>query len=378
MELLLVKEGLWPIVNEAKPEDAAASWATKDGAARATIGLALDDSQLSHVMGAVSANDMWKKLKSYHERGSLANKIHVLRKLCSVRLTEGGNMSDHLAEICLLVHKLLGMGERLEEHWIVAILLSSLPNSYNPLITALEGHPEADMNMEYVKGKLLDEWRRRCENDAEEDSAQSSAMRADIRRRETMSDGRTERRVCFYCQNEGHFRRDCPRLMSDRRAQEERRQREGMSPSSRTGRGGGGSGRSVCFTTMTKIDRAFRGWMIDSGCTRHMTGDIRNLKNVVPCREMVSLADGRNLPVQAAGECEFAGCDMDGNRMDVKLKNVLYVPGLSANVMSVSRMVDEGYAVCFGSGDCRILNGDKVVLVGERRGPLFFAKEACL
>lgn len=116
-------------MNEKKPEDATESWITKDASARAIVGLALDDSHLSHVIGVASANEMWIKLKGYHERGSLSNIIHVLRKLCSVRLQEGGNMSKHLTEISGLVQRLLGMGEQLGEHWIVAILLSSLPES---------------------------------------------------------------------------------------------------------------------------------------------------------------------------------------------------------------------------------------------------------
>lgn len=72
---------------------------------------------------------MWSMLKGYHERGSLCNKVHVLRQFRSLRLTDGGNMANHLAEVSGLVQKLVGMGEKLGEHWIVAILLSSLPES---------------------------------------------------------------------------------------------------------------------------------------------------------------------------------------------------------------------------------------------------------
>lgn len=84
-----------------------------------------------------------------------------------MRLSEGGDMSKHLVELSELLHKLLGMGEKLGEHWIVAILLSSLPETYNPLITALEGRSEDESKLDFVKKKLLDEWRRRCENQEE-------------------------------------------------------------------------------------------------------------------------------------------------------------------------------------------------------------------
>lgn len=108
MELMLMKDDLWTIVKDPKPEsaDMTTAWTRKDEKARAVIGLALDDSQLIHVMEAATAKEMWEKLKSYHERGSLSNKIHILRKLCSMRLEENGNMSDHLLEASELVHRL--------------------------------------------------------------------------------------------------------------------------------------------------------------------------------------------------------------------------------------------------------------------------------
>lgn len=38
------------------------------------------------------------------------------------------------------------MGEILKKHWVVAMLLSSLPESYNSFITALKSRPECDQS----------------------------------------------------------------------------------------------------------------------------------------------------------------------------------------------------------------------------------------
>ena len=130
-----------------------------------------------------------------------------------------------------------------------------------------------------------------------------------------------------------------------------------------------------CFTTKTKQNEDSRGWIIDSGCTRHMTGNKEFLEQAIRCRDKVTLADGRNVDVNVSGNGRFIGVGEDGRQTDVRLKEVLYVPEMKANILSVSRMLDEGLTVCFSSGICRILRGNDVVLIGERRGSLFIVKQ---
>lgn len=106
-----------------------------------------------------------------------------------------------------------------------------------------------------------------------------------------------------------------------------------------------------------------------------MTGNKEFLEQAIRCRDKVTLADGRNVDVNVSGNGRFIGVGEDGRQTDVRLKEVLYVPEMKANILSVSRMLDEGLTVCFSSGICRILRGNDVVLIGERRGSLFIVKQ---
>ncbi|XP_062713152.1 uncharacterized protein LOC134290131 [Aedes albopictus] len=137
----------------------------------------------------------------------------------------------------------------------------------------------------------------------------------------------------------------------------------------------GSGSRNVCFTTTAKESIGTEGWLIDSGSSMHMTGTIEQLKDVVPCKKGVFLADGKMVSVRATGTCEFTKRGVTGEKIDVKLKNVFYVPGLAANVISVSRMVDAGYDISFGHERCTILDGVQAVFVGERRGEGYWIQE---
>jgi hypothetical protein len=70
-------------------------------------------------------------------------------------------MEQHVTKMQDLVYKLTALGEEIKNHLFVAMLLSSLPETYSTLITALESRPDTELTLGFVKGKLIDEYKRR-------------------------------------------------------------------------------------------------------------------------------------------------------------------------------------------------------------------------
>lgn len=83
------------------------------------------------------------------------------------------------------------------------MFLASLPKSYDVLVTTLEGRPEEELTLEYVNGKLLDDWRRRTDGEESGEMAFRTATGGKPKFREA------KKRVCHYCQEEGHFTVSC-------------------------------------------------------------------------------------------------------------------------------------------------------------------------
>jgi hypothetical protein len=100
-------------------------------------------------------------------------------------------------------------------------------------------------------------------------------------------------------------------------------------------------------------------WIIDSGCSNHMTGDQNKLQDVKEYKgsRMVLTANNARLPIAQIGKTTI----MPGNKSDmVSLHNVYHVPGMKKNLLSVSQLTSSGNYVLFGPQDVKVYRDLKI------------------
>jgi hypothetical protein len=87
---------------------------------------------------------------------------------------------------------------------------------------------------------------------------------------------------------------------------------------------------------------------VDSGASRHMTGSQKSLTSLTEenSRLQVELGDNAKYAVKGVGTTSF---QLKSGK-PLKMSEVLYVPGLKKNLLSISAMEDRGYAVAFVDG----------------------------
>ncbi|XP_020263298.1 uncharacterized protein LOC109839281 [Asparagus officinalis] len=87
-------------------------------------------------------------------------------------------------------------------------------------------------------------------------------------------------------------------------------------------------------------------WLIDSGCTNHMTSDkklFRNLDKSIKSR--VRIRNGEYLAVEGRGTMAMKSCP------GIKLIfDVMYIPEIDQNLLSVGQLVGNGFKVTFEEG----------------------------
>ena len=151
--------------------------------------------------------------------------------------------------------------------------------------------------------------------------------------------------ICYRCQKSGHIARNCKDS-----AQEDDK------PST-----------AFHATFMAKANsepKVTAQWWIDSGCTTHMTNDSSVLSNMrTPETDSVLIGDGTRMNVQGMG---------DYTEGRISLRNVLHVPELKANLISVSSALDNGVdSFVFSKEGVSIIKNKKTIASGSREGLLF-------
>lgn len=340
MELLLTKENLWSVINEEKPDPETAAWTKKDGEARAYIGLLVCDNQLNYVRKATSARNAWDNLKNYHEKSTLSNKVTLMRAICNLKLEENGNVVSHVNAMTELFEKLGALGDRISDDWVVAMLLSSLPKSYDTLITALETRPEGDLTLSLVQSKLLEEYRKRSIR-TEEKTTESVLKTTHTAVKPKVS----QSLECFFCKRKGHMKRDCKKFKDWAQKKDQ------------------------ANTVVNTEDFAFISstmsagrWIIDSGATCHIAAE-KHLFNEIDTsvRGRVTVGNGMEVEAEGRGSCHIKLVNTEGASSTAKISDVYYMPKMNGNLLSAHQLTVKGFSLLFQKEACDILqNGDKI------------------
>lgn len=151
-----------------------------------------------------SAKESWDFLKAYHEQGTLVNTTTLMRSLWDLKLKDDQDPQIHIQKMTNTLQKLVDLGEPdLTERWKIAILLSSLPESYHVLVTALEARNQKDLTFSLIQTKVIDEHTRR--NTRKESEPVDKVLKVS-------QDHQEKKKICFYCKKENHLMKDCFKL----------------------------------------------------------------------------------------------------------------------------------------------------------------------
>ena len=91
---------------------------------------------------------------------------------------------------------------------------------------------------------------------------------------------------------------------------------------------------SALFSAATQ-DTHISSWIADTGASAHMTFNRHWMRNMTPHRIPIRLADGSVIHSEGIGSVQFTAVVHGQEMIPLEFTNVLYVPTLSTNLLSV-------------------------------------------
>ncbi|WVZ90166.1 hypothetical protein U9M48_036493 [Paspalum notatum var. saurae] len=111
------------------------------------------------------------------------------------------------------------------------------------------------------------------------------------------------------------------------------------------------------LSEMARQDRGMEDvWIMDSGCSRHMTGHRKWFSglNHVSTKEYITFGDNGQGKVMGVGSVSLSA--------KLSLREVAFVRNLGFNLVSVSQLLDEGFEVRFKKGACCVLDAEETLV----------------
>ncbi|GBP06449.1 Retrovirus-related Pol polyprotein from transposon TNT 1-94 [Eumeta japonica] len=341
-ENVLVLEGMADNIKRPLPATAKEAQIAEDLKAKAKLILTIDASLYVHIKQATTTYSLWQILKNMFDDSGYARKISLLRNLISIRLENCESMTSYVSQIIETAHKLNGTGFEINDQWIGSLMLAGLPEKFSPMIMAIE-HSGINISADAIKTKLLD-----MSADFEGKSEGAFAAKKFHRRNvgstartqvqqhgnsatngmygsspvtvNTSGQAQTSRKKiirCYKCKQTGHFKNQCQ--VADK-------------------------AKSNAFSAvfLTK-EFSQSDWHLDSGASTHIVSNVNLLTNVCnrPKTKEIIVANQTVVPVSCSGDLQLTTCVGD-NEFTIDVKDVLCVPNLTTNLLSVSRIIASG------------------------------------
>ncbi|CAF1705239.1 uncharacterized protein LOC106389356 [Brassica napus] len=350
----LVENGVWDVVTSGVPFDPTklpelaarispkelAEWrdrAINDMKALKILQSSLPASTYRKTFSVASAKDLWDLLKSGNEA---PNRPKLTKEFDDLEMYDGESMDSYLERVLDIVERFRRYGNPKSDDEVITKLLTSLTWPYDEAATVLEeimSLPDMTLNdliglcgtfgdypVEFTIGELK-------------------------KSRKSLEKAKSEQMWCGLCKKYDHNQEDCYR--SDTSGQ-----------CHVCGARGGDCARGCTvkkngkpehlMLAVTTGDFAYEDgmWMVYSTASDHMTPYLKQFTTLDRTyKARVGMANGKFIMAEGKEDVKIT---MKGVRKVIK--NVLFVPGINRNVLSISKLTSGGGSVEIGGGECTI------------------------
>lgn len=389
-----------PAPPPAPTTDAQQKWDERDAKAHAMIALSLKVALIPHIRSCKSAKEAWDTLANLYQVRNEARVAYLKRQLDHLVMHEGETMDSFITKLKDLREQLISLGEDMTDGSMVTVILNGIPESYQALASTLrlimQGNPDSFRFDNLVQILLQEEQSRENRSILQQgDQAFMASQKGKGKavsgaaykpktaaNQPTVSGEKDENQPkkkgkCHYCRKPGHYIGECRKRIAKEKEKGTKKEANVAQADASSAEKKETANLSIvshgdedfddeyvcivscsynpsmhttdesCLSVTSQED-----WYFDSGASKHITSQ-RNLFSVFDAtseRGTVTCANNSAYAIQGVGKIVLTAT----HGGSFTLTDVLYVPGIQKNLLSVPAIAMGGLEVTFSGRKCTV------------------------